>query len=287
MHILLFVLSFIFFLEVGFADTTDEKIYFYANGNSSPPFGDHYDYLFKVEEEDRAKLKESPNSSSAWGSLYLVYMGLMYTRAIEVGSDSDALVVEYEKKMVDAESHLFGNNNSNELIDPEYYHFIVGGLSDKQKIIAYNRMLKTPYYGETDDIRTGDYFQYSNAYFRLGEYDKAIEVLNQMLAEKEAGNSRLNVTREYIQSRIQEAENKKLEVAQANLQDQYTQVEAIAEPYTVVEQVPQAESYTVSAKVEKQKSAPEKEELNLMGLFAAGGVALLILLGWFLRRRKE
>lgn len=275
------------FLEVGLADTIDEKLYFYANGNASPPFEVHYDYLFKVEERDRAILKESPNSSLAWGSIYLVYMGLMYTRAIEVGSDSDALVVEYEKKMDDAESHLFGNNNSDELMDVEFYHFITGGLSDAQKVIAYKRMLKTPHYGETDDIRTNDYFQYSNAYFRMGEYDKAIDVLNHMMAEKEAGNSSLNVTNDYIQSRIQDIENKKLEVAQVNQQDLYAQVEVVAESVSKEKPTP-----TPVAKVSKQVEKPaavavEQEDAPLFALLIAGGIALLAILGWLALRRKR
>jgi len=182
----------------------------------------------------------------------------------------------------------------------DQYRDMVGGLPDELKVIAYSRMLKTPFYGETDDIRTGDYFQYSNAYFRMGEYDKAIEVLNQMMAEKKAGNSDISVPSEYIQSRIQEVENKKLEMAQASQHDQYSQVsEPIAEPYATAEEPKPASKVKASKQVEKPAKAAEPKQAEapkatketpadntMLWWLLGGGVGLLGLIGLLLRRKK-
>jgi pentatricopeptide repeat protein len=233
-----------------------------------PPFELHYQKINLILEGIEKKLNLNSDGASLWYDKALAYIALLNISESEksLGGlvSSNIYANNYLKQAHDAMVKMIRfDSNETPNITAQSYRLLVPYLSDKLKTIVYQRMLKTPFYGETDDIRTGDYFQYSNAYFRMGEYDKAIEVLNQMMAEKKAGNSDISVTSEYIQTRIQEVENKKLEMAQANQHDQYSQVsEPITEPYaTATGKTTQTEPEVVAdaATAEEPKPAPENQ----------------------------
>jgi len=155
----------------------------YERVEISPPYEPHFALLNSILE--KLEKKAAPENPKFWYYKYQAYLALGYIRTYQLGGSrfyrKDKTLSQYHEKMTETVVKTIElDDERNPQISADDYALMLPRLPDDLKLIVIPRMLKSPVIGEGEDIRWQVYGEYVGTLKRLGRYDDAVKVLEQM-----------------------------------------------------------------------------------------------------------